>query len=415
MYQNQNEKLKIITEGLLIVGIDIAKNTHWAQIMLHNGITIGKPFKIQNTREGFESLLHILKQTLADYNCKKILIGLEPTGHYWKALAWYLEQNNIQVVTVNPYHVKKSKELDDNTQTKSDPKDAGTIGRLVKEGRFSMTYIPQGIYGELRELNSARNQLKRSINALKNIIHAIIDEHFPEYPRVFKEITGKVSLHLLSNGLFPDDVRRLHVEGILQEIRLSAKRGVGLKRAQALYQAAEHSIGLPANSADRIRLQECVEQFTLLTRQMTELETQMEIQLKSTGLSEYILSIKGVGIVTAAGFLGEIGDPKRFTSWKQIQKLAGYNLVEQSSGTHRGKKRISKRGRPNLRNILYQIALVLISKSPEFKAVYKKFIIREQNQLKKKQAIVAVMNKFLRVVMTVIFKREFYDSTKIAA
>ena len=230
MYQNQNEKLKIITEGLLIVGIDIAKNTHWAQIMLHNGITIGKPFKIQNTREGFESLLHILKQTLIDYNCKTIIVGLESTGHYWKALTWYLKQNNIQIVAVNPYHVKKSKELDDNTQTKSDPKDALTIGRLVKEGRFTLIYIPQGVYGELRELNNTRNQLKKSINALENIIHAIIDEHFPEYQQVFKDITGKVSLHMLFNCLFPEDVRRLGVQGILQEIRKSSKGGVGLKR-----------------------------------------------------------------------------------------------------------------------------------------------------------------------------------------
>ena len=140
----QNEKLRMIKEGVITVGIDIAKRIHWVQPMLHSGILLGKPFSIQNNRNGFESLLAKLKLIKQQNKCQEVIVGLEPTGHYWKALCWFLINNQIKVVLVNPYHVKTSKELDDNTQTKSDPKDAMVIGRLVKDGRFFETYLPVG-------------------------------------------------------------------------------------------------------------------------------------------------------------------------------------------------------------------------------------------------------------------------------
>ncbi|WP_412760872.1 IS110 family transposase [Peribacillus frigoritolerans] len=75
---------------------------------------------------------------------------MEPTGHYWLNLAHLLKENNIKFVSVNPLHVKRSKELDDNSPTKNDVKDAKVIAQLVKDGRYAEPTIPQGIYAELR-------------------------------------------------------------------------------------------------------------------------------------------------------------------------------------------------------------------------------------------------------------------------
>lgn len=89
---------------------------------------------------------------------------MEPTGHYWKAFANYLIKNKICVVLVNPYHTKKSKELDDNSQTKSDIKDELTIAKLVKDSRYFETYLPHDIYAELRGLTATRSgMLKRKL------------------------------------------------------------------------------------------------------------------------------------------------------------------------------------------------------------------------------------------------------------
>ena len=81
-------------------------------------------------------------------------MGMEPTGHYFKPLANYLILNKITIVMVNPYHTKRAKELDDNSPTKSDKKDALTIARLVRDGRYYEVYMPQDIFAELRVLSS---------------------------------------------------------------------------------------------------------------------------------------------------------------------------------------------------------------------------------------------------------------------
>ncbi|HEY8361927.1 MAG TPA: IS110 family transposase [Tissierellaceae bacterium] len=96
------------------------------------------------------------------------------------------------------------------------------------------------------------------------------------------------------------------------------------------------------------------------------------------------MGIPEVGVVTVAGILGEIGDPSQFEGWKQIKKYAGLNLIEDSSGERKGKIRISKRGRAMLRNLLYQIAIVMVCKNKEMKVLYTYFKTRRENPLEKK-------------------------------
>jgi transposase len=410
---NQNEKLRMIKEGTMVTGIDIAKEKHGIQPMLHNGITLCKPFKINNTRDGFKNLVLKLEQIKESNNCKEIIFGLEPTGHYWKALTWYLTQKGYTVVLVNPYHVKKSKEFDDNSPSKNDFKDPKVIGKLVIEGRFFEIYQPTGPWSELRTLSVNRNQLKEKENAVLNNVHAVVDEYFPEYETVFKELTGKASLQVLTNCPMPEDLKVLGVHGIVTEFKKAVKKGVGKKRAELLYKAACDSIGVPANKAIRLKLKLLVQELHLLVEQIATIEAEMVKQLKATGISQYILSIPGVGVVTAAGILAEIGDPNRFTHWKQIRKLAGFNLVEDSSGKHQSRRIISKRGRFALRSYLYQVAFVMVAQNLEFKQLYSYLTKRQSNPLKKKQALVVIAIKLIKIMISLIKHKELYDSTKV--
>ena len=413
MFKNQDDKLRFIQPGLIIIGTDIAKRSHWMQPMHYNGISIGKAFNIKNTREGFESLVVKIERIKQETGCRRVLVGMEPTGHYWKSFACFLMQNGITVVLVNPYHVKKSKELDDNTPSKSDPKDAGIIGRLVKEGRFMIAYLPQGIYAELRALSNLRAQFVANLHAVKNVIIALLDEYFPEFETVFKNIDGKAALHILNQCPFPEELKKIGITGIIAEFNKAVKGAVGKKRAESLYQAACKTIGIPANVSIKMKLRLYLDNFKSLTMQIETIEQEMEKQLIATGLSDYVLSIKGIGVILAAGLLGEVGDPSRFETWKQIRKLAGFNLVEESSGEKKGQHKISKRGRPQLRAYLYKAALIVVVINKEFKELYHYLTNRKRNPLKKKQALVAIASKLIRVIQTLIKRKEKYDSTKV--
>lgn len=104
---------------------------------------------------------------------------MEPTGHYWKAFVnWLEKRDGITVVLVNPYAIKQAKELDDNSQRKSDKKDALTIAKLVKDRRYFEMYLSHDIYAELRGLPTTRTGLNKRKKALKNMITAILDDFF---------------------------------------------------------------------------------------------------------------------------------------------------------------------------------------------------------------------------------------------
>ena len=97
-----------------------------------------------------------------------VILGMEPTGHYWFNLGAYLQEQGFKPVHVNPHHVKKSKEMDDNNPNKNDRKDPKMIAALVNEGRFSYPYIPTGIYAEIRNLSNLRLQTQEEITRISD-------------------------------------------------------------------------------------------------------------------------------------------------------------------------------------------------------------------------------------------------------
>lgn len=139
----------------------------------------------------------------------------------------------------------------------------------------------------------------------------------------------------------------------------------------------------------------------------------MHSYLLETGYAEYILSIKGIGIVSEASFLAETGDLSKYDDYKQIQKVTGLNLKETSSGMKKGKTKISKRGRPNLRSILYQVSLVMVAKNDAFNEIYIHLTKREKNQLTGKQAIVALSVRVIKVIYALCTKKEIYSHEKV--
>ena len=144
MNYKQNEKINQVKESTLVVGIDIGSTTQYARAFDWRGIELGKVFIFSNSREGFESFKAWMRHLQDKYRKSDAIVGIEPTGHYWFDLGAYLEDEGILLVMVNPYAVKQTKELDDNSQSKNDRKDPKVIAKLVTEGRYSAPYTPDG-------------------------------------------------------------------------------------------------------------------------------------------------------------------------------------------------------------------------------------------------------------------------------
>jgi hypothetical protein len=251
----------------------------------------------------------------------------------------------------------------------------------------------------------------RRNSAVKNTITAILDEYFPEIRTVFKyPLKGKASRQILRSCPFPMFILEMGEAGVLAEIKKAVKKSVGMKKVRELIETARASIGVQNGlNAARMRLGWLLDELELLEKQLAEIEQAMGAALHKTGYAEQILGIKGVGIITAASFLGEVGDPLRFQNARQIARYAGYNLVEDSSGKCKSGRVISKRGRSQLRSILYQMAFTMVGSNAEMKSLYQHLITRKDNPLKKKQALVVVSKKIITVIYSLLNKRETYN------
>ena len=137
MNLTQNDRLNQVTADTLVVGVDIGSQDHFARAFDYRGFEFTKrAFRFSNTGLGFLSFVRWLYELQNKTDTKKVIVGCEPTGCYWLTFQKFLNDHKIQLVTVNPYSVKKCKELDDNSPEKSDLKDPKTIAGLVKDGRF---------------------------------------------------------------------------------------------------------------------------------------------------------------------------------------------------------------------------------------------------------------------------------------
>ena len=412
----QKQKVIAITTDTLVVGVDIAKNYQWARFVDFRGIEHDRALKFKNSKGGFETILARIREICKKENFAKAVVGMEPTGHYWKAFAnWLEKQDGIKAVLVNPYATKQAKELDDNSQTKSDKKDALTIAKLVKDGRYFELYLPHDVYAELRGLSTTRTGLNKRKNALKNTITAVMDEYFPEYGEVFKcPLSGKASRHILKTCPFPKFILEPGEDGVTDEIKKAVKKTVGRKKAAQLIETAKESIGVDyGEEAAGLKLRLMLEELELLEKQAEELEVQMEAALQKTGYAGFLLSIKGIGVVTLAACLGEPGNPARFENPRQMSRMAGCNLAEDSSGKNKSGTKISKRGRKNLRSVLYQMALIMVATNDEMKQLYHYLKTREEAPLRKMQALIVVSKKILALVHAPAKKKENYDPGKV--
>lgn len=401
MKSEQALRLSQITEKTLIVGVDIAKNTHWARCQDFRGVPLSKPFRFDNTKSGIQSLELWIKKIMQGQQFENVLVGMEPTAHYWKNLGYSLKKSGIRVVMVNTSHVHKSKELDDNSPTKNDQKDARVIAQLVKDGRYSEPNMPTGIWAEIRNLYTCRDQMMRKIDRTKKGIQNLLDRYFPEYYSVFRKLNGKASWATLKNFPFPEDIRRLTIEEIVKVWRKTILRGLGKKRAEKLIRAANNSIGITEGlDSARWELDGLMEEWDHYDKRLNELELKLEEYIMETPYGSSLLSVPGIGPVTVGGFLAETGDLKKYQHSRQIQKLAGLNLKENSSGNRRGMTTISKRGRPKLRALLYKASMLLVANNPEFKALHHHFTHRSVRPLKGKQSLTAICIKLIRVLFT---------------
>ena len=412
---DKNKKLTFIDDDMLILGCDVGSETHYLRAIDTRGRELSKSaFSFSNSLEGFHSAKDWAVKLAAENDKNQIVLGLEPTGHYWFCLTTWMISNGISVVQVNPYAVKQTKELEDNSQLKDDRKDPKLIANLVKDGNFGMPYLPEKLYAELRRLSMFRDQLNEDRIRFLNRLHREMKIYFPEYKDAFGKFDGAFSLEVLRKAPFPEDLIELGRDGIKQIWHDAKLRGRGYSKAEGILKYAGESVGIKDGAdVSRMAVKWFVERIIELDEQLSDIEKQLNQKCKEIPHAENILEISGIGENILSGILAEMGDISRFDDVKEIQKLSGLGLVACSSGKHKGETKISHRGRKRLRYWLFQGTKSAVAHAGEFKELHDYYTTRPDNPLKKMQSLIVIACKLLRVIYTILRTGTKYDPKKL--
>ena len=408
-----SKKLASVKPGTLYVGVDLALDRNVAVVLGERAERLDR-FGFPNDKGGYD-YFHRRLETLRDrQQAPAVLVGMEPTNYFWKLLAAYLEQQQIGYHLVNPYTVKKHREGDQLDRSKDDYRDAFTIGDLLRTGKFTETQLLHGQYAELRQHSTLYERLRRDIQRQKNLIRNTAGQLFPELSYVFEDFTGLTALAMLSNHavtiLIPSMSQEAFIAGVRADFQGQRLQVSKLRRAHAL---ATNSVGLKDGVQGlQLALRLHIEALETLQRQSGEAKMAFVDTFLTLPESRYMLSMHGLGKITAAIILAEIGDPNRYTNARQLVKLAGTQPVLNTSGRKtRSRTPMSHKGRPRLRTALFFAVMRLIQVDDTFGREYLRLQQREENPLTKMQALGALMNKLLRILWTLMRHQTFYDPT----
>ncbi len=411
MQSRISKNLESVKSETLYVGIDLGLDRNKALVMDSRARQLDR-FGFPHSRDGYDYLLHRLKAIQDKHQGPAVLVGMEPTNYFWKLLANFLEQQNMNYRLVNAYTVKKHREGDQLDRSKDDARDAFMIADLLRTGKYTKTQLLHGGYAELRTYSTLYEQVQRDIRRHKTILRTVVMQLFPELCLEFKDLTGCTAMAMQRGHVSAIAVSELSQEAFIARVRahFAGKRLMvsKLRRAHVL---AANSIGVQDSLGalqETVRMQ--IDALELLRRQFDSVRTALVDTLMTLPEAPYLLSVHGLGEVMAAVILGEIGDPSRYQNAAQLIKLAGTQPTPNSSGRkNKGSTPISRKGRPRLRTALYFTVLCLVRVDDAFAREHLRLQTRRKNPLTKMQSIGALMNRLLRILWSLMRNRTLYQ------
>jgi transposase len=276
--------------------------------------------------DGFTKLLTYVEAVKVKHNLKHEVFGVEPTANYHKPLGEYLIRCGLDVVLVAGTAVKKNRELLDGRWDKNDTKDSANVADLISQGKFLYYDYPCMPLRNLRNLLSLKRRLKKHEHRIRvRIRNNLLAEYFPEIDRYFGRISNW-NLAIVKWCLSPAVIAGLAYEEFVQMVA-PGKRAFGQeKKLHHIWKTAEKSVGCDAGEALQFEARMIVDELQKIREAISEVDRKIEDVCLDFPEYRFLLTIPGFGKDIASKVLGSIGNPFRFSSRRQVLKLAGWDL-----------------------------------------------------------------------------------------
>jgi len=408
-------KRKQVPEGYLIIGIDPHKKRH-AAVAITQEFSIRDKFKFDNTREGLETMLRRTRTEMVKSDCRGVMFAIETGGHYWRNIAYFLDEQGIPFRFINQYTLKRRREGKDLNHKKNDYRDSEVAAQLLCTGEFTESVIPQGVYAELRTAHNAYRRLVKERTRITNLVKGLLDGLFPEFTLVFKDPCGLTSLSVLSTCAIPGVIAGMTEEEFVAIIEAKHQGHLMRKKLRELHYKAKASIGIAAGARSASsEISFLVEKHELIRRHICIIERTLVGLVDEAEEGKYLLSIRGLNYIAVAGLLAELGCFKSYRSAKQMIKMAGSNPTESESAGKRGSHTpMSKQGRPVLRYCAWTSVIPMLRFNSDFRAWAKQRRERPAyaNPLNGREVVGAALNRLFRLAFAMVKNQTYYQASK---
>lgn len=381
------------------VGIDVSKNK-FNYCIINSKLEVVKEDSISMDYEGFKEFKKLNKEF------PNAVYALESTGSYHINLLSFLMSYKKEVCLVNPALIKRFAQTISLRKTKTDTIDAVIIAKFICKNIEHINYFTFQNIDDITALARVRENLAKEIAKVKTQLKQHLAVVFPELLFNYNVFTNTI-LHILKE-LPTTEIIKATDEKTIQKVfdNIKAKHKAKIT-PQELISLAKNSIGA-SSDAWEIVIKHDVQMLIFLNEQLEKLTFDFINRINSSKKDdmEIITSIKGISDITAAHFLSEVKDIKRFENRNKLSAYAGIDpSIKQSGSSINSNGRISKKGSKSLRRCLYLMASGVMKFNPYFRAYYLK---KRDEGMKHRKAMIALCNKLVRILHAMLTKREVF-------
>ena len=390
---------------MYIVGIDIGKNHHEASIVSPEGKQIGRSLRFATTHKGADSLMSFIFKNIGNSPC---VFGMEATGHYWYPIYSFLKAKGYTIYVINPIQSDSLRKMYIR-QTKNDSIDSFLIAEVIRFGQFGTTSMADENILAMRQLCRYRDSVISSRTEIKLRIGTIMEQIFPEYEKQFSSLWVSTSIGILEKYLTPENIENAPIDELFEIIKDKSHNRLTKAKAISIKEAAADTFGIKiAQDAFSFQLKQLIDRMNFLDKQIEALDCQILEYYEKFDC--YLHTIPGIGMITAATILAEIGDISRFKNSSALVAFAGIDpTVRQSGEFNSTHNHMSKRGSPYLRHAIFLAATTCSFHNSPLNAYYKKKRDQGKHHL---TATGAVARKLTTVIYAVLRDSKPYEPKK---
>lgn len=388
---------------MYFIGIDISKYKHDCFIVSSEGEAPFGVFSFENNKAGFELFLDKLN-SLDSSEEKRI--GFESTSHYSSNLKLFLEKHNYTFMEFQPALISQYGKALSLRKTKTDAIDSQTIARWLMNVDYKP--YPHSFYHNysLKSLTRLRFSLIKQRNLYLIKLTDILDHTFPEFKPFFNDRFGVTAIHILEKYGSPTKIANMRTTSY-DELRRISRGKFSMQKFLKLKELAKDTVG-ESNHIFELELSCVLRLYKQIDDEITKLE--QEITVLTNELNRPIITIPGVGVLSAAVILSEYGDISKFKSPAQMLSFAGLEPGYYQSGQSEHTGHMVKRGSSHLRCAIMNCCLPLI----QFNMVFAEFYAKKRSEGKPHRvALSHVAKKLIRVIYTLETTNQPFDADKL--